>query len=330
MKILILSHDEIVELLPVSECVRVMREALTSLANGLVYQPLRTIVRPPDAQGLMGLMPSYISGDRPAYGLKAICLFANNPQKGKDAHQGGVLLFSAETGELLALMNASAITAIRTAAVSGVATDVLARNDAVDLAIIGAGVQAHTHLAAISSVRPITRCRVASQNVENTRRFTEREQHLYRFPIEAVETVEAAVTSADIVVTATTSSEPVVYREWISNGTHLNVVGSSTPWAREVDSATMAASSLFVDRTESTIAEAGDYLFAVKDGSIAPDHIRGELGEVLTGRKLGRTTEDEITLFKSLGLAVEDLAAANYLYTKALASGTGTSVEFGA
>jgi alanine dehydrogenase len=122
----------------------------------------------------------------------------------------------------------------------------------------------------------------------------------------------------------------VVYREWISNGAHLNVVGSSTPSAREVDSATMAASSLFVDRTESTIAEAGDYLFAVKDGSIAPDHIRGELGEVLTGRKLGRTTEDEITLFKSLGLAVEDLAAANYLYNEALATGTGTLVEFGA
>jgi len=113
MKILVLSHDDIVELLPVKECVGVMREALTALANGLVYQPLRTIVRPPDALGLMGLMPSYISGDRPAYGLKAICLFSNNPQKGKDAHQGGVLLFSAETGELLALMNASAITAIR-------------------------------------------------------------------------------------------------------------------------------------------------------------------------------------------------------------------------
>src|SRR5213596_1997226 len=144
MKVLVLSHDEVVELLPMKECIAVMREALVALAVGQVHQPLRTIIRPPDAAGLMGLMPSYISGDRPAFGLKAICIFPGNPAKGKDAHQGAVLLFSVETGELLAMMNASAITSVRTAAVSGVATDLLAREDADNLAIIGTGVQARS------------------------------------------------------------------------------------------------------------------------------------------------------------------------------------------
>ena len=132
MKILILNYDEVVELLPMKECIALMREALVKLAGGEVHQPLRTIVRPPDAAGVMGLMPSYVGGDQAAYGLKTVCVFPGNPAKGKDAHQGAVLLFSAETGELLALMNASAITAVRTAAVSGVATDVLAREDASD------------------------------------------------------------------------------------------------------------------------------------------------------------------------------------------------------
>src|SRR6185503_12508332 len=146
MKILVLSHDEVVKLLPMKECIVVMRDALTALAAGKVHQPLRTIIRPPYAAGLMGLMPSYISGDRAAFGLKAICIFPGNPARGKDSHQGAVLLFSAETGELQAMMNASAITSIRTAAVSAVATDLLSREDAGDLAIIGSGVQARSHL----------------------------------------------------------------------------------------------------------------------------------------------------------------------------------------
>ena len=144
---------EVLELLPIKECIPVMREALIALAAGKVHQPLRTIIRPPDAKGVMGLMPSYVSGDRAAFGLKAICVFPGNPAQGKDAHQGAVLLFSAETGELLAMMNASAITAIRTAAVSGVATDLLARVDAGNLAILGSGVQARSHLVAMSEVR---------------------------------------------------------------------------------------------------------------------------------------------------------------------------------
>ncbi len=236
--------------------------------------------------------------------------------------------FSAETGELLALMNASAITAIRTAAVSGVATDLLAREDACDLAIVGAGVQARTHLAAMSEVRSIKRCRVVSRTIEHARQFAEEMSGSVPFAIEVVATVEEALDGADLIATVTNSKEPVVKREWISEGVHLNVVGSSTPVAREVDTATIAASRLFVDRRESTVNEAGDYLFAAREGAIGPDHIRAELGEVLTGEKPGRTSREEITLFKSFGLAVEDLASANYLYRKAQESNAGAWVEF--
>jgi ornithine cyclodeaminase/alanine dehydrogenase-like protein (mu-crystallin family) len=329
MKILILSHDEVVELLPMKDCIAVMREALIALAAGQVHQPLRTIIRPPDAAGLMGLMPSYTSGDRAAFGLKAICVFPGNPARGKDAHQGAVLLFSADTGELQAMMNASAITAIRTAAVSGVATDLLARKDASRLALIGTGVQARSHLAAMAQVRSLERCRIVSRHLENAIAFAEGMKSNFSFPLEAVATVAEALEGADLIVTATNATQPIVKREWIAAGAHLNLVGASTPNAREVDSATMAAASVFVDRRESTMNEAGDYLFALRDGAIDADHIRAEIGEVLREDKTGRTAPAEITLFKSLGLAVEDLAAAEYLYRKARELKRGSWVEFG-
>jgi ornithine cyclodeaminase len=328
MKILILSHDEVLELLSIKECIPLMREALIALADGKVHQPLRTIIRPPDAKGVMGLMPSYVSGDLAAFGLKAICVFPGNPAQGKDAHQGAVLVFSAETGELLAMMNASAITAIRTAAVSGVATDLLARVDAGNLAILGSGVQARTHLTAMSEVRVIKRCRVASRHFEHAQNFAEEMRREFSFPLEPVETVANALEDADLIVSVTNTVEPIIQREWISAGAHLNLVGSSTPKAREANSETMAAASLFVDRGESTVNEAGDYLFAVRDGLIGPNHIRAEIGEVLNGDKPGRTSAAEITCFKSLGLAIEDLATADYLYRKAKDQNAGSWVDF--
>jgi ornithine cyclodeaminase len=328
MKILVLSHNEVSELLPVKECIAVMREALIALAAGEAHQPLRKIIRPPEAQGIMGLMPAFMSGDRAAFGLKAICVFPGNPAKGLDSHQGAVLLFSAETGELLAMMNASAITAIRTASVSGVATDLLARGDACNLALLGTGVQARSHLVAMSAVRSLKRCRIVSRHIEHAQKFAEEMSGDFSFVLEPVETVAEALEGADLIVTATTAVEPIVKREWVSVGVHLNLVGSSTPNAREVDSETMAAASLFVDRRESTLNEAGDYLLAARDGAIGPNHIRAEIGEVLKGDKPGRTSPEEITLFKSLGLAIEDLFAAEYLYRKAEEQKVGSWIEF--
>lgn len=328
MKILVLTHSEVEQLLPMSECIAVMQEALSSLARGEMHQPLRLVVKPPEAAGVIAMMPAYRAGVDPVFGLKAICVFPGNPQKGKDAHQGGVLLFSGDTGEPLAIMNASAITAIRTAAVSAVATRVLAREDACDLAIVGAGVQARSHLAALSRVRQIKRARVASRTFDHARKLVAEAQDHFAFPISAVEEARAAVTDADLIVTVTTSREPVLQRDWIAPGAHINAIGTYSPRAREVDTATMVAAKIFVDRRESALNEAGDYLIAADEGAIGSEHIRAELGEVLIGAAPGRTAHDEITLFKSLGLAIEDLAAAAYLYQKAQQKNCGAWVEF--
>lgn len=328
MNVLLLSHEEVAALLPMRECITLVRDALVSLAEGRVHQPLRTIMKPPDAAGVMGLMPSYTSGERAAFGLKAICVFPGNPARGMDSHQGAVLLFGAETGELQAVVNASAVTAIRTAAASAVATQALAREDACDLAIIGAGVQARSHVEAMSHVRRVRRCRVASRNFESARKLADELKESYAFPINAVETIEEALRGADVIVTATNAADAIVRREWVSAGAHINAVGSCTPRARELDAATVAASSLFVDSVESTVNEAGDYLCALREGAIESNHIRAELGEVLTGAKPARTSGEEITLFKSLGIAVEDLAAVKFLYDKARETGAGTWVSF--
>ena len=229
---------------------------------------------------------------------------------------------------MLALVNASAITAIRTAAVSALATRLLARETATELAIIGAGVQARAHLSAMACVRKINRVRIAAGRFESAQNFANEMQPQFPFPIEPLETVAAAVRGADVIVTATTSREPVIRREWISAGAHINAIGTFSPKAREIDTETMVAASLFVDRRESALNEAGDYLIAAQEGAIGPEHIRAELGDVLTGGHPGRTSPAEITLFKSLGLGIEDLAAAEYVYRKAGAQAAGTSVEF--
>ena len=328
MKILILNHAEVERLLPMAGCIEAVVAGLAALARGEAHQPLRMVVRPPGAIGLMGLMPAYMSGEGAVYGLKAVCVFPGNSALGKDAHQGSVMLFSAATGELLALMNASAITAIRTAAASAVATRLLARSDAGDLAILGAGVQARSHLAAMACVRPIRRARVASRDPARAQAFAAEMAPRYDFPIEPVASAEQALRDADLIVTATSSAEPVLRREWIADGAHLNVIGASLPTRREVDGATLGAAAVFVDRRESALNEAGDYLLAVKEGAAPADCIRAELGEVAIGAKPGRTSPKQITLFKSLGLAIEDLAAAQYVHARAQAEGRGTTVDF--
>jgi ornithine cyclodeaminase len=310
------------------ECIELMSDALASLARGEVHQPLRTIVRPPDARGLLGLMPAYRGGERGAFGMKAICVFPGNPSLGKDAHQGMVILFSQETGEPLALMNASQITATRTAAASAVATRLLARPDAVELGIIGAGVQARTHLVALALVRSIGHARVACRNPEHAAQLVREMRDKVAFPIEAVKSNEAAVRDADIVVTATSAHEPVLKRTWLADGAHINAIGTHSPQSREIDTDTMATARIFVDRRESALNEAGDYLLAAQEGAVTPDSIVAEIGELVIGRKPGRTSPAEITLFKSLGLAIEDVVCAEYLFRKAQAEDAGTWVDF--
>lgn len=328
MDIVVLGHQEVESLLPMRECIELMSEALSALARKEAYNPLRFVVRPHDARHLLGLMPAYRGGENSAYALKEVCIFPDNPARGLDTHQGAVLLHSAETGELLGVMNASAVTAIRTAAVSGLATKLLARDDSTELAIVGTGVQARGHLEAMSVAGRFERVRIAGRSHDRAKAFAAEVSPGYRFRIVAVGSVEEAVREADVIVTATNSVEPVVRREWIKPGAHINAVGSCFPKARELDTATVAASRLFVDCRESALNESGDYLLAAEEGAIGPAHIRAELGELLIGAEPGRSSDEEITLFKSLGIAIEDLAAAQFLYRRALEKSVGSRVRF--
>ena len=332
--LLVLNARDLPGLLPYPEAVAAMREALAAHARGQAYQPLRTVTRPPGAAGLMALMPSYLpppagqAAGEPGYGVKAICITPGNPAVGKDAHQGVVLISSAETGEPLALVNASALTEIRTAAVSALATSLLARPDATEVAVIGTGVQARAHVQALAACRELTGIRVAGREPDRARRFAADAGALVPVPVAAHDSVAGALAGAGIVVTATTSAVPVLERGWLAPGTHVNAVGACVPEAREIDAATMAAAALFVDSRESAAHEAGDVLLAMADGAIGPADIRAELGEVITGVAPGRRDDQEITVFESLGLGVEDLAAAAHAYRRARAAGAGTTVDF--
>ena len=325
--VLILNEHEVRALLPMESCIAVMEDALKALARGEVYNPLRQIIRAPGAAGMLGLMPAYRALPRPLFGLKEVCVFPGNPARGLDTHLGVVLLHSGDTGELLAMMNASAITEIRTAAVSAVATRLLANEDAGVLAVVGAGVQARSHIGAMLHVRRIRELRIVSRSAGKAAALASEFQSAFPKVVTA-ESVEACLQGADVVVTATSSRDPVLRRSWLREGTHINAVGSSIRAAREIDSATMLASRLFVDRRESTLNESGDFISAMEEGLIEPQHIVAEIGELLTGAAEGRRSKDEITLFKSLGLAIEDLAAAEFLLGEARRLGQGTWIEF--
>lgn len=328
MSVLIVPAVDVRGLLPMSDCMDAMAAVLETLARGDAILPLRPVLWLPERRGALGMMPAYL-GDAGVMGLKAVSVFPGNEGTGYDSHQGAVLVFETGNGRLLAIVDASEITAVRTAATSGVATRALARADAGDLAILGAGTQARTHLAAMLVARPIRRARVWSRTAANAARFAERESAVHGVTVEVAQTARDAVDGADVICTTTAAREPVLLGEWIAPGAHVNAVGSSVPFARELDGPAMARARLFADRRESVLAESGDFLLAREEGAIGDAHIAGELGEVLLGEIEGRTGPDEITVFESLGLAVEDLAAAFLVYERALARGAGTSLELG-
>jgi ornithine cyclodeaminase/alanine dehydrogenase-like protein (mu-crystallin family) len=330
MRMLVLSHDDVLSALPPDECAEAMAAVLAAQARGAAFMPLRSIMAPPGAAGFMGLMPGWRQGGegrKATFGLKAICLMPGNPARGLDAHQGIVTLFDGEIGVPTAILDASAITEIRTAAVTAVATRLLAREDATVLAILGAGVQAKAHLDSLLGVRAFQTVRVYAPTEAHARRLVARGPA--RGPTIVVSaSAQDAVRDADVVVTSTSSREPVLRREWLAPGTHVNAVGASTPTAQEIDVDTVAASALFCDSRESLRNEAREYQLAVQQGAISgEDHVRGELGEVLVGARPGRIDATELTLFRSLGLAVEDLAAAEYAVAAARRLGLGTEVE---
>jgi ornithine cyclodeaminase len=304
--VLILSHADVHAVLSPEGCERAMREVLGARARNQTFMPLRSVMRPPDAPGMMGLMPAWGMGE---FVLKVVCVMPGNRARGLDAHQGLVGLFNGETGKAEAILDASAITEIRTAAVTAVATNLLARQDSKVLAILGAGVQGRAHLRALPN-------------------FTEVRGYAPTHRLEGAtpcQTAEEAVRGADVVVVATNSPTPVLKHEWLSPGAHVNAVGASTPKANEIEPETFAAATVFADSRESVENEAGEFRLA-RERNLDHD-IAAELGDVIIGAHPGRTEATELTLFRSLGIAVEDLAAARLAVDMARDQGIGTEVE---
>ncbi len=328
MKVLFLNEREVHALLELRATTTLMREALATLSRGDAVQPLRSMVGLPDGSGILGLMPGYL-GSPQAFGLKVVSVMPRNHGTAYDSHQGVVMLFGIEHGEPLAILDATAITAVRTAAVSAAATDALALRDAGDLALIGSGTQARTHLAAMATVRTLRRVRVWSRTHANAERFARDEGARHGVPIEVSASAEEAVRGADLVCTTTSAREPVVLGRWLADGVHINAVGACFAANRELDGAAVARARLFTDRRESCLAEAGDFRLARAEGAIVDSHLLGELGDVFLGRVPGRLAPGDVTLFESLGLAVEDLACAHFLLQRARERAAGTWLEWG-
>ena len=325
MSLLILNKREVSQLLSMPKCIELMEAALASLARGEVVLPLRPVIRIPDTTNFFGVMPAY-SGALKAIGAKLISVFPANHGTALASHQGAVALFDGSNGCLLSLMDAASITAIRTAAVSGVATKLLARKDASTVTILGSGVQARTHIDAMLAARPFQHVIVWSRDPKHAHALVESASKDHQVAFEVAGDRAAAVGHADVICTVTASREPVLEGTWLRDGTHINAVGASVPTARELDTAAVTRSRVFVDCRESALNEAGELIIPMKKGKFAASDIVAEIGELLTGAAKGRRSEHEITLFKSLGVAVEDLAAAHHVHEQAVARGAGTVV----
>lgn len=320
MEPLFINKERIAALLPMDECIEVMEQMFRSLANGESTQPLRSIMWLPDKTGLMGMMPGNAPG-LGVMGIKVITIFDKNRELGIPSHQGVVILFDAKQGQPLMIFDAAEITAIRTAAASAVATKLLSSENSKTLSVIGSGEQAMRHIEAILLVRDIKQINLWSRTEKNASLLANEIKGEYNIPIHIKNDVQKAVTGADIICTCTSSREPVVTGEWITPGTHINSVGSSTAASRELDTAAVLKSKLFTDCYESLFNEAGDFLIPKREGVLTEAHVQAEIGEVLNGIKAGRKNDEEITLFKSLGIAAEDIFSAWHIYQKIIAGG---------
>jgi alanine dehydrogenase len=327
--------EMIAALLPMRDCIEVMETMFRSLAAGECLQPLRSLMWLPDHSGLLGMMPAYAGPTSPSaftsptrassspnpratpaiLGIKIITIFHANHAANLPSHQGIVALFDAHTGAPLAILDAETITAIRTAAASALATRLLSRPNSATLAILGTGEQAERHAESICIVRPIQKIHLWGRNPDHAAALAQKLSASHNLPVIPTPDAATAVKTADIICTVTSSREPILQGDDIPPGAHINAVGSCTPTARELDSSAVCRSRLYTDRYESLFNEAGDFRIPKQEGRITDDHVIGEIAEVLTGAKPGRTADHEITLFKSLGIGAEDLFAAHHVFT---------------
>jgi len=327
MEIRVLRGPEVRKLLPMSACIDLMQKTMIAVSEGRVVLPLRSILVMPGDRGMMGMMPGYLA-EPECFGVKLVSLIPRNKPPQYSSHLGLVLLFEAEHGQPVALLDAAEITAIRTAAASGLATRLLARADAGDLALLGAGEQARSHLEAMLCVRSLRRIRVWARDHDKAKSFAETEGARHHVKIETAASVPEAVAGADLICTTTKARDPILHGDWLTPGVHMNIVGSSIAAAAEIDTPAVVKSRFFVDCRNSTVNEGGEYLRALRAGAVGPEHILGEIGEVANGSKEGRCSPLDMTLYKSLGIAPQDLASAHYVLEQARAAGIGQIIDF--
>jgi ornithine cyclodeaminase/alanine dehydrogenase-like protein (mu-crystallin family) len=318
----LLSEQDVRIVLPMAELITAMETALARFSANEAVQPLRTVVEVGLQKAFVGVMPAFI-GEPAALGTKVVSVFGSNAAVGLPTHLATIVLLDPMTGELLCVMDGRFITESRTAAVSAVSVKHLARSEASRLAIIGSGVQARSHLEAIGLVRTLQEVRVWSRSSENRAAFAREMRHRTTASIKIAASAKDAVDGADLVVLATASRDTVIESRWIADGAHVCAVGACRPDQRETDTALVTRSRVFVDSRTGALAEAGDIMFPIKEGAFSADRIAGELGELVLGSIAGRTAPAEVTLFKSLGMAVEDMAAAHLAYVKAAERGLG-------
>ncbi len=329
---LILDSEQVRQALPMPVAVNAMRNAFIAISSGSGQMPLRSHLQARRPDGSVLVMPALLDSESDAAcAVKIVSVFDDNPDRGLPRILATIIAIDPETGRPEALIDGTTVTAIRTAAASAAATDLLARTDSESLAIIGAGVQAREHLAAIACVRDLRVAYLASQDRDDCERLVRDMDAAGRTPcrIEICSSNDEAVKHADIVCTVTTSKEPVFSPDAIAPGMHLNAVGSYQPDRAEIPSQTIRSARVFVDHRASALAEAGDLLRPIKDGVITVDHVAGEVGEALMGALAGRSLQDEITVFKSVGCALEDCIATRALLVRARELGLGQRIDLG-
>ncbi|MCG8490048.1 MAG: ornithine cyclodeaminase family protein [Sneathiellales bacterium] len=307
-----ISADEINKHLPMDKAIKIVRDVMIRVSDGKAELPLRTVMDI-DGTNKLGVMPGALK-DPSLYGVKVLSLFPGNPAKGLSSHIGAVLMFDTETGKPAAFLDADAITAIRTAAATAAATNALARKDASSLTIIGTGEQAETHLKAINEVRALRSVTFVGRSKEKAEKLIRHLEGDYpdiRFS--ASDHTQSAVADADIVCTVTSSATIVLQGSWIKPGTHVNAVGASVPVMQEIDEELVLKSRLYVDYKPSALAQAKEIITALETGAMNESHILGEIGSLYKGGLAGRDSDEEITLYRSLGIAAQDLTCADFV-----------------
>ena len=323
---IVLSSNEVAKLLPMQAAIRLVEKAMIAASNGLATLPLRNAMDL-GTPNILGIMPGALE-DPACYGTKLISLYPDNPAKGHSSHLGLMVLFDKEFGVPTAIMNAGKLTAIRTAAASAVATRVLSRAGAEVLTVVGTGEQAHIHLEAMRAVRNIRELRVAGRTIDSAKRFADETRKRYGdLTVTSTDSVQEAATGADIIYTVTSSRDTVLHGDWVGEGCHVNAVGASIPSIREIDQEMVLKAALYVDYRPSAFAQAGEIIAALNSGAMTEDHILGEIGEVLQGKAKGRESDDSITLYRSMGIAAQDLICAHHVMIEAGELGIGTDVS---